>query len=175
MMSILAMDIENLAMIVGIILVTWMMLRSYYRKTSKPRQTSKEKARDMVSQVSEQHAMKDDFQELLVDLQELSREISAQIETKFAKLEESIRCADQRIDKLQKLSGASLNIDALVDDSHVPAPEDHKVSAAEQDPLRRRIYELSDSGCDAVQIAQDMQHSVGEIELILSLRNASRT
>src|SRR5262245_41987123 len=43
------------------------------------------------------HALRRDLDDLLVELQDLSRRITAEIDTRFAKLEAAMRDADRRI------------------------------------------------------------------------------
>ena len=43
------------------------------------------------------------------------------------------------------------------------------------DPLKRRIYELDDTGHTSVEIATELGEHVGKIELILALRGQTST
>jgi len=135
----------------------------------------------------EQESAKRDLCELTVQLEELSRRIGAQIDTRFQKLETVIADADQRIASLEALLRAAKDIPALDvaagDDRVCKGREASEAPAAWQkagttapgaipsreDPLRRRIHELSASGKTSVEIAQAVGRNPGEIELILAL------
>lgn len=106
-----------------------------------------------------------DLDELIVELQELSRRISAEIDTRFAKLEAVIRDADRRIAVLHRLNrgagGASV--------ASTPG------ATAEVDGRHSVIYELADAGFSPVEIARELGRTPGEVELILNLRKAPET
>ncbi len=92
------------------------------------------------------------MERLLLELEELSREISGRIDTKMKTLEVLIRQADERI---QALEGAM--------------PEGGK-SIREAASRYKEIYELADSGTSLEEIASRTGIQSGEVELILSLR-----
>ena len=116
--------------------------------------------------------MQEDMQELLVELQELSREINAQIDTKFAKLEAALRNADDRIEQLERLIRQVANVpnlDVTVGDG--PCPDPQRPASSEADSKKALIYSLADAGKTPVEIAQETGTHTGEVELILALRN----
>ncbi len=105
-----------------------------------------------------------DMEELLVELQDLSRKISAEIDTRFAKLEAVLRDADRRIAVLNRLSRET----SAKAGGPVAEPESHEARHAV-------VYELADAGFSPVEIARDLGRTPGEVELILNLRkNAAR-
>jgi len=122
-------------------------------------------------------AIKDDMQALLVELQDLSRKINAQIDTRFAKLEAAIADADRRIEALQRLSRAARGepvVDVTIG-NEAPGgspPDPPPASAAPAHPPIRHaaVYDLADTGKSPVEIAQALGRTPGEIELILALR-----
>lgn len=97
-----------------------------------------------------------DLDELLVELQELSRRISAEIDTRFAKLEAAMHDADRRIAVLNRLARQ--------------IGENQPSNGAVGDPRHTVIYELADAGFTPVEIARDLGKTPGEVELILNLR-----
>jgi len=101
-----------------------------------------------------------DLEQLLVELQELSRRISAEIDTRFAKLEASIRDADRRIAVLNRLTRQLENKKMDSDDPGVSG----------YDARHAVVYELADAGFSPVEIAKDLGKTPGEVELILNLR-----
>jgi len=114
------------------------------------------------------------LERLLVDLQELSRQISAHIDTKFCKLEVLIKQADERIRRLETLNGRTGSADApagslapSTDGPSAPPPRPEPVSTEHE-----VIYRLADTGKSAVDIAKMLKKHPGEVELILSLRRS---
>ena len=91
-----ATEFENYALLLGVVLLVFIMLRLTARKQRGAGPTSQSHARDHVAKLKEEHAVRGDMQELMVQLQELSRDINAQIDTRFAKLEVSIRAATRQ-------------------------------------------------------------------------------
>ncbi len=106
---------------------------------------------------------REDIAELMVRLDELSREICGQIDTRFAKLEHAIVEADAKLAALE----AALNRAG----SDSPPTEALPPPA---DPKHAAIYERSQNGQPPPQIAREMGMPVGEIELILSLERSRR-
>lgn len=106
--------------------------------------------------------MRRNMESLLIELQELSRKINAEIDTRYAKLEAAIQDADRRIAALSRLSRSS-----TAEKSEKPSTDsDHAVRHA-------IIYELADAGFTPVEIAKDLGKSTGEVELILNLRRST--
>lgn len=194
-----------LIIIACIVVITLLLLRSQRRRAmgSSPKQYR----REIDSATNQSAAIKRDMERLLVELNELARQINAQIDTKFAKLERSIADADRRITALRILineaggdsrssdpipsplavsdnksnppihpessespigvsptAAPSASLDWTVDDAGVSN------SATDKDATHRRIYALADQGREPVEIARALQQSVGEVELILKLR-----
>ncbi len=100
-----------------------------------------------------------DVDELMVELQELSRRITAEIDTRFARLETAIRDADRRIAVLSRLSRGES--DRRPNGGEDPRSEDARHAV---------IYEMSDAGFSPIEIARDLGKTPGEVELILNLR-----
>lgn len=161
----------------AIAVLTYFSLRSSHRKL---RDSKNVDAREPIERFKNREPLRNDMEELLVQLQELSRQINAQIDTRFAKLEASIRSADERIERLQQLTESApppATFDALVDDDPTPAPS---VPVA-QEPLPTApppvpasahddIYRMADAGASPVDIARQTGQTTGEIQLILALR-----
>lgn len=104
-----------------------------------------------------------DIEDLLVELQDLSRKISAEIDTRFAKLEAAIHDADRRIAALQRLTRQAQK--QAVNKTN---------NSAEPDDRHSIVYELADAGHTPVEIAKDLGKTPGEIELILNLRKSAQ-
>ena len=116
-----------------------------------------------------------DLESLMVELQDLSRKISAEIDTRFMKLETAIRDADRRIATLNRLSrGQEAPPLAEASAPAAPAAGDSAASVA-ADSRHQVVYELADAGFSPVDIARDLGKTPGEVELILNLRGKSHT
>ena len=93
--------IPLLAVLCMVMLSVSMLRRSRQRKT-----TSREVTREQLARLRDQKDVRQSMDELLIQLEDVSRRINAQVDTRFAKLECVIRDADERIAVLKRLSGA---------------------------------------------------------------------
>lgn len=158
--------------LVAVVGITVLMLISARRKIRESRNTPRTYARDLYARLKEEKAAVSDVQEVMLELEQLARQIHGQIDTKFAKLETVIRDADQRIETLSRMvrkADGDQTIDVTIDDRSRPAEveappiEDGRSQHAE-------VYRLADAAMGPVQIAQETGKTVGEVELILALR-----
>jgi len=173
-----AVEFQNYVFLLGVVLLVFIMMRLSARRNRQSGPTAQSQAREQVAKLKEEHAVKGDMRELMVELQDLSRNINAQIDTRFAKLEVSIRAADERINLLERLSRAAQGrqtLDTVVsgDDETPPSTPEHPPAGLPELP-HGRIYDLADGGRDSIQIARETGKTPGEIELILSLRESTR-
>lgn len=195
--------------------------------------SARDLVREQFARLRDQKEIKVSMEELLLQLEDMSRRVNAQLDTKFVRLETVIRDADDRIARLtESRNPAALlasapppsNPTALrekgggleVKPQESPAPptanppdspmsfsrclphvdpasseviraespergHDHgddtpgerESRDAPHEPLtehHRRVYNLFDTGVAPIQIAQRLDVSLGEIELILNLR-----
>jgi hypothetical protein len=98
--------------------------------------------------------------------------MTAQMETRSAKLELLLKEADDKIAQLRALSGHSQNGDGQPG-SQAPAPTVSTQPAAPapqtaNDPRYEQIYALASQGQSVSQIAREVGMPSGEIELILA-------
>ncbi len=120
------------------------------------------------SSLSQQRSVERQMQSLLVELSEMSRQISAGLDTRAAKLDALIREADEKIATLRALRNVApppANGDTLAAPPSQPSP-----SAYEPDPRHAEVYALADQGHSASDIAEKLSRPNGEIQLILALR-----
>jgi len=103
--------------------------------------------------------------ELLVELEQMARKMTAQLDTRTTKLELLIREADQKIALLRIANGGAVH--------HLPA-DDPIPEPGMPDPRHADVYDLANQGQSARQIAQKLGRPYGEIELILALRGHAR-
>ena len=162
---------QQIAVLAAIIIIIVGVLNMRRRRS--PDTTTRTARGDTATESNAGAGLPRDLQHLMVQLEELSRSINAQIDTKFAKLEQSISDADKRIVALRTLleyprSESKKNSEPPrpVDPPVAPGPENRS------DDRFRAIYELADQGMTPVEIAQKLGRRTGEIELILNLRGA---
>ena len=158
-----------IAIAVGIMTVVYVTLVRPLRK---------KKAKDPLEHrpghatLAQQRGVERDMSNLLVELSEMARQMTAQLDTRSAKLELLIKEADERIAALrgqeeaapggrQVLDGVIVEKKGLVADS---MPE------GKLDPRHVQVYELADGGHGPQEIARVLGRPSGEIELILALR-----
>ena len=146
-----------------VVIVIYLLMSSYLRK-QRARSGSAQSSLSQVERPSTTSGRADirrDIDALLVELQELSRRISAEIDVRFAKLEVAMRDADRRI--------AALNRLAHQGETQTAEPETKNTDEG-QDIRHAIVYELADQGYSSVEIAKDLGKTPGEVELILNLR-----
>ncbi len=173
--SVLAVEMpgDNLGAVLIILAAIVLMVISLRRRSEHRERTPSEVARDYARRVRDHEPVKGDMEALLVEIQEMARQISAQLDTKFAKLDVLIRDADDRIQRLERLTtqAGRPGVDVTVDDdgSHTDlAPTDGNGDGLTDE--QRKIYGLADAGRTAIEIAQQTGQNPGEVELILALR-----
>jgi hypothetical protein len=131
------------------------------------------------SSLAQQRAVERDMNNLLVELNEMARQMTAQIETRAARLELLIKEADEKIATLKAATGGGGGgggasapgpsfshpverlISATIGDAAAPAPAD---------PRHARVYAMADEGRTVHEIAREIGRPSGEIQLILDLR-----
>jgi hypothetical protein len=121
------------------------------------------------SSLARQRAVDRQMETLLVELSEMAQQITAQIDTRSAKLEALIREADE---KLAALRGAiaSQQPDAPANDDRDRSDATHHEDEDPPDPRHTEIYALADQGRRPQEIAAELNRPDGEVELILALR-----
>lgn len=108
-----------------------------------------------------------DLENVMVELNQLSREVHGRLDVKIAKLERLLRDADARIARLESTPGESESrnrLDVVLDDTS---------EAPMSKPEHQRIYQMADKGLTAAEIAKKSGRLTGEVELILSLRRVA--
>jgi septal ring factor EnvC (AmiA/AmiB activator) len=151
------------------LLVIWLVARWKSRPLDLLGRTHR---REIDSAHRETEEVRRDLAELLRELERLSAKITTQLDDKYARLQDTIRDADQRIFALRALHQAittHANPEAAAPSPAAPAIE----TPAEPDSLNSRVHALADQGLTPLEIAGRVEHPIGEVQLILNLRAAA--
>jgi hypothetical protein len=139
------------------------------------------------SGMAQQRALERDMQSLLVEYEQMIRNMTSQLDTRAAKLELLIKEADDKIVALRAASAGSGSAGAgspgesatTVDADNVAAiarATDLTPTARRDptgpDPRHAEVYALADQGLSPRDVARKLGRPNGEIELILALRTA---
>jgi hypothetical protein len=182
--------ITLLLVLCGTVIMVVLLRRHQFRKVSQ-----RDVARDHIARVRDQHRLRESMDELLVQLEEVSRRVGAQVDTKFAKLEKVIRDADDRLVRLEtalkptsgklakpliampsastrRSTNASASATAVHDETETEGetPAEPRPSIEPDDARFKSVYELADAGATPIKIAEQLDLPLGEVVLILNLR-----
>jgi hypothetical protein len=117
--------------------------------------------------LSSERTVERQMQNLLVELSEMTRQITAQLDTRAQKLQLLIEEADKRIAELQRTPKQP--IPARSGEAwSAPAPPN--IPSEPVDESHQKVYDLADHGHSAGEIARELNQPRGEVELILALR-----
>ena len=124
-----------------------------------------------MNSLAQQRNVERQMQNLLVELSEMTRQITAQLDTRTQKLMMLIQDADERIAELKKPENkqpvAPQNPWPTLTESLVPKNIPIPDPVDEQ---HQPIYSLADQGKNASDISRELNRPHGEVELILALR-----
>ncbi len=149
--------------VLGVALITLgVMMRLRHRRK---RVSGQPTAREQLERAKQTRAMKTDLEELMVEIERLTRRFASQIDAKTAELETLLREADERIGELRRHHGQ------IPPPPRARAASDPYADATDTaDPLSRSVFDLADEGLPPVEIARKLNEHVGKVELILALR-----
>jgi len=167
-----AMDWQPWAVLAGLLLITFSLVRRL-RKRARAAAQQPVRSRGRGADDDEQKPVRRSMEQLLIELQGVSRQINAQLDTKMRALTELTEQARREIERLEHLlEEARAGRPPAGSTTPAPPAEPERDAPAPVDPRHRRVCELSRAGLSAVEIARDTGQPVGEVELILSLRPA---
>lgn len=149
-----------IAIAMGILGLAYLMYRSSAKRRRDPLDGS-----GSGFSLAQQRSVERQMQSLLVEMAEMARQISAQLDTRAARLEALIGQADERIAALRSDGGG---VGAPVEPASVRAGP---TLPAPVDPMHQRIGALADAGRSVGEIARELNYPRGEVELILALRS----
>ena len=176
-----------LALVLCAVTISLLLLRRRVRQSVDPRESGQQ----MLERFRRQARVADSLDGMAIQLEELARRVSAQVDTRFAKLEAVIRDADERIARLEALLAATNGKQpppAVTEhNAEQPAPAAKprrrgRSKARERDPdtiaaispMHRQVLELRQQGRGADEIARALGLPLGEVEVILNLADADR-
>ena len=84
-----------------------------------------------------------------------------ELESRYARLGESVRAADERINMLRELEASRRNF-------RMPS-ESQSIPPDSSDPMRQQVLDLASNGVGCSQIAQQMGIDCAEVKLMLRL------
>jgi hypothetical protein len=115
------------------------------------------------------------LERMAVDLEEVARSVSAMLDTRMRALEKLIRDADDRIARLEAARQGGAAPPAEGGEASAGAKPGPGAQAEEALAHHSHIYGLADQGLSVQEIAEQTGYQRGEVELVLSLRKATRS
>jgi hypothetical protein len=161
----------------AILVVTYLATRNKTKKKDPLEKQASGPAATPNLSLAQQRALERDMSQLVTELMEMARQMTAQMETRSAKLDLLLREADEKIAQfralLDKTDRAAHGNGEPAAHIHPPAPraELPPPSPPEQSSARhQQVYTLAEQGRTPHQIAQELGRQDSEVEMILALR-----
>ena len=165
----------QLVMLIAAIGGLTILMISTYRRVKSARGPAKSTVQERYAELRRSETAKRGVEEVMLELDQLSRQIHGRLDTKLVRLELLIRDADERIDRLARAVRAAdgtAGVEVTLDQQG-PHDPTHLQREAEPDP-HVTIHRLADDGIEPAEIAQQTGKPIGEIELILALKKAEQ-
>lgn len=148
----------------GIITILYAVMRNPFGKKDPLSRAPK------FASLAQQRSVERQMQNVLVELSEMTRQISAQLDTRAGKLEALMKEADEKIAALKAMSASGPAMTPPSAASLASSSQPMATPASSLDPRHAQVYALADQGRSSREIAQQLQRPSGEVELILALR-----
>jgi hypothetical protein len=110
------------------------------------------------------------MREMMLELEQLSREINSQVDTRLRALNLLVQEADEKLRQLRELQGLAEGEGPQVRRLPPLRQEPHPEATSER---YARVYTLAEKGHSIVEIARELEMMTGEVELILALRRSA--
>ncbi len=155
---------------VGVLATLYLIMRGKGKRRRDPME------RQAMPSLSQQRQVERDMSSLMVEMLETARQMTAQLDTRAARLELLMKEADAKLAALKAASNAAATTQATPcaepEATMAPAPTDPVPPKAETppDPRHAEVYTLADQGRSPHEIARRLNRPNGEVELILALR-----
>lgn len=108
----------------AILFALCLMTLGLQRRKAARRSATRDYTGEAATHIRQQQGVREDMESLMLQLSELARQLNGQMDTRYAKLEQTIAEADRRIATLEallrKLNGGQ-TLDVIVDDKPTPA------------------------------------------------------
>ncbi len=162
----------------GLALITLALLMRYRKRRQRFVRAARPTPHEQLERSHQFRGLRGDLEQLMVEVEQLAKRFATQLDAKSIELQKLMREADQRIDELRRLSERDLNAPTNASAFELrpdePPPADPADAGIEdRNAIARRIYAMADAGMQPEQIAQELSEQIGEVELILALREAS--
>jgi hypothetical protein len=169
-LPLLAEDTVHYALVIAAILVITitLLLRGYRYQARQKRGSSSHPSKHQVDKDPRglRAGAPDSIVRWEVEMQELARDLKAEIDSKMVALQHLIHDADRAANRLETALGSASSANAeSSEEQRAAGPQ-----ALENEALREEVYTLADYGFSLADIASRLATSVGQIELILRLR-----
>lgn len=143
----------------GTLILVITITRLLRKATTRQRTRVAESPREVITRVrTEATASREPLSTMMAEASELSRTLAKTLDAKAARLELLIEQADERLQTLREL---------------VASVQPNGTGPSASGQLDRQVANMADEGCDAIQIARKLHCSIGEVELILALRQST--
>lgn len=149
----------------GVFIMTYIVVRPFLRRKNDPMDKPA-----FGRSLSQQRTVERQMEGLLVELTEMTRQMSAQLDTRSAKLELLLKEADQKIAQLKQVQQTLPSVPSVTSPAFEAVREPIAAPTSEPDPAHAQVYALADQGRRVSEIAAELSRPSGEIELILALR-----
>jgi hypothetical protein len=130
--------------------------------------------------VAQQRQIERDISSLMVEMLQTAQQMTAQLDTRAARLEVLLKEADEKLAALKRatasqtretgLATALTDTPVIMKASAVEAAQGVEKPETPPDPRHGDVYALADQGRSPVEIARRLNRPNGEVELILALR-----
>lgn len=157
------------------VVTTWLLLRARWKMRPKSTASARPTSRETSVQ------SRQGTEQWQVALQEFTREAEARLATRAAMLQQLLAAADERIARLEAQlaerpqrptqAEAKESKKPPLDGPHFASSQ--KITASHT-ARSAAVFAMADAGNTAAAIARELGTSIGEIELILSLRATKR-
>jgi hypothetical protein len=162
-----------LVLVVGVLATMYVVMRGRAKRRKDPFE------RPAAMGVSQQRNLERDIENLMVQMLDTARQMTAQLDTRAARIEVLMKEADAKLAALKSATASHATIAA-----EPPIPANPPVALPEPrpratksdnlelppDPRHGDVYRMADQGNSPNEIARQLNRPHGEVELILALR-----
>ncbi len=146
------------------LIIAWMMFRLRSKQRNRPTTAS---PKEILERHHQARGLQGQLEDLMIEVEDLTKRFSLQLDAKARRLEHLLSEADQRIAELRNAENNwPENLKQPLNQTPPPPPP------LPEDPLAESVYRLADTGLDAHTIAMQLDEHVGKVELILALRSS---